>query len=93
MGYLRRFLRPSSSSARRASPNDAPHRPDAPAPEAAGRVSPSVDSTAMSATWPHRSGGIGVNDILVPPSSAHDHLCSTPPRLPSATRGRRLGCC
>jgi len=33
-----------------------------------GAVYPSsVDSLTMGTTWPHRSGGIGVNDILVPP--------------------------
>ena len=42
---------------------------------------PPVASTAIGATWPHRSGGIGVNDILLPvigslgPQRVLDRLC------------------
>jgi hypothetical protein len=31
----------------------------------------------IGATWPHRSGGIGVMDIFAPPP-VHSHFCSTP---------------
>jgi len=52
--YLCRFVRPSSNSTRRASPDDAPTGPTLPHLRQRAVYPPSFGSTTMGATWPHR---------------------------------------
>ena len=75
-GYLRRFLRPSYSSAPRASPDVARTGPTVPHLRQRATLPPSARSMTIGATWPHRSGAIGVMDIFAPPP-AYGHLSST----------------
>ncbi len=87
--HLRRLLDPSSSNARRTSPDDARAGPMVPHLMQRAAYPPSADSMTMGATWPHRSGRTGVNDIFLAPLPHTATFAShTPPWPASSARGR-----